>query len=246
MIGLALTGGASRPSRWRQALLAAATFTVGATAIAPVAALPMASQGFWMVMGDADADDRELSVNYALTGRDAFGGGLARFESPEHGSMAMTSTRELATLTYTRLVNRWNLPHAQANVWFVGQAGGLRGEDLGDGTRTVWSPAVLADWETTRLYLGGGLETMRAGDWRRDSAYARTGFSFYEVEYEEVQPWFIVEVKRDREVIPRAGAAPHDVAKTEWMPMLRFIHRRWFVELGARSDGAHVSFMWVP
>lgn len=235
-----------RTPRRRNGWLATALAALGVMAAAPAAALPMASQGFWMVMGDADADDQKLSANYALTGRDAFGGGVARFESPEHGSMAMSSRRELATLSYTRLVHRWNLPHAQANLWFVGQAGGLRGEGLGDGTRTAWSPAVLADWETTRLYLGGGFETMRAGDWRRDSAYARTGFSFYEVEYEEVQPWFIVEAKRDREVIPRAGAAPHDVAKTEWMPMLRFIHRRWFVEIGARSDGAHLSFMWVP
>lgn len=234
------------PPRCRTAVATLALAALGGTVAVPAAALPMASQGFWMVMGDADADDRKLSANYALTSRDALGGGVARFESPGHGATAMRSTRELATLSYTRLVHRWNLPHAQANLWFVGQLGGLRGEGLGEGTLALWSPAVLADWETTRLYAGGGVEAMRAGDWRRETAYARTGFSFYEVEYEEVQPWFILEVKRERERIPRAGAAAHDAAKTEWMPMLRLIHRRWFVELGARRDGAHLSFMWVP
>lgn len=230
---------------------------LGCWAAGPALALPMASQGFWMVMGDArfgdrPVDDLALSANYALTGRDAFGAAVARFGTPGHEAGMAASRRETVTLTYTRLVNRWNLPHAQANLWFVAEAGGLRAQGVagGDGTRTMWSPAVLADWETTRLYLGGGLKTQRADDWRRDTAYARAGFSFYEVEYEEIQPWFILEVKRERERYPMAMHAGHTVrhsaAETEWMPMLRFIHRRWFVEIGARGGDAHLSFMYVP
>lgn len=228
-------------------LAAALACSLTLLAAAPAAALPMASQGFWMVMGDFEGRERALSANYALTGRDAIGGALARFESPEHGSAMAASQRESASLTYTRLVQRWNTPHAQANLWFVGEAGSLRGQGLRGGTRSLLSPAVLADWETTRLYVGGGLKWQRAGDWRRETAYARTGFSFYEVEYEEVQPWFVLEVKRDRERIPLgSGAGYHRPAATEWMPMLRFIHRRWFVEIGARRGNAHLSFMYVP
>lgn len=212
----------------------------------PALALPMASQGHWMVMGDVEEGMSELSANYAVTGRDAFGAATARFESPAHGGAGMRSSRESAALTYTRLVHRWNLPHAQANLWFVGQLGSLRGDGLAGGSRTLVSPAVLADWETTRLYAGGGAEVMRAGDWRRASAYARTGFSFYEVEYEEVQPWLLLEARRDRERIPRPAAAAHEAVGTEWMPMLRLIHRRWFLELGVRRGSAHLSFMWVP
>lgn len=217
-----------------------------AAAAPSVLALPMASQGYWMVMGEAEEGTRKLSANYALTSRDAIGAATARFESPAHGGMGMRSSRESAALAYTRLVHRWNLPDAQANLWFVGQVGSLRGEGLAGGTRTLVSPAVLADWETTRLYVGGGLEARRAGDWRRESSYARTGFSLYEVEYEEVQPWILLEARRERERIPRPGATAHEVGKTEWMPMVRFIHRRWFLELGARRGGGHLSFMWVP
>lgn len=220
----------------------------------PAAALPMATQDFWMVMGDARADELALSANYALTSRDALGAAWSRFESPGHGAAMSGDKRETATLTYTRLVQRWNMPDAQANLWWVGEVGSLRAQGLGgpgrSDTRPLWSPAVLADWETTRLYAGGGLKAQRAGSWRRDTAYARTGFSFYEVEYEEVQPWFILEVKRVRERIPLARhgqhAAFHRAAETEWMPMLRLIHRRWFLEVGARRGAAHVSFMYVP
>ncbi|MCE2658634.1 MAG: hypothetical protein LW854_10370 [Rubrivivax sp.] len=214
----------------------------------PAAALPMASEGFWMVMAEAEGDDRSLSANHAITRRDALGAAVARVESPGHGAGQGGERRESVALTYTRLVYRWNLPHAQANLWLVGQAGRLNAQGLG--TRTMWSPAVLADWETTRLYVGGGLQLQRAGDWRRETAYARTGFSFYEVEYEEVQPWFILEAKRTRERYPRALHAghvvEHRVAQTEWMPMLRFIHRRWFVEIGARRGNAHLNLMLVP
>ena len=227
---------------WR-ACLASLALALGA---GPSLALPMASEGYWMVMGEVEEGSRKLAANYAITGRDAIGAAAARFESPAHGGMGMHSARETATLTYTRLVHRWNLPDAQANLWFVGQVGSLRGEGLAGGARTLVSPAVLADWETTRLYVGGGLEATRAGDWRRESAYARTGFSLYEVEYEEVQPWILLEARRDRERIPRPSAAFHDVAKTEWMPMVRLIHRRWFLELGARRGSGHLSFMWVP
>lgn len=225
---------------------------LGCALALPAAALPMATQGFWMVMGDANAGDSELSANYALTSRDAIGGAIARFESPGHGAAMAGDRRESATLTYTRLVKRWNMPSAQANLWFVGQAGGLRAMGLGGAgrsdSRALWSPAVLADWETTRLYAGGGLKTQRAGSWRRDTAYARTGFSFYEVEYEEVQPWFILEVKRESERIPLVGHGPHTAfhraAETEWMPMLRFIHRRWFVELGVNREGGMFNLMF--
>ncbi|MFM8766306.1 MAG: hypothetical protein ACKOD9_00560 [Rubrivivax sp.] len=211
-----------------------------------VQALPMASQGYWMVMGDFEEGSSKLSANHALTGRDAVGAATARFDSLAHGAAGMRSSRETATLTYTRLLQRWNLPDAQANLWFIGQVGKLQADGMTGGTRTLLSPAVLADWETTRLYLGGGVEAQRAGDWRRSKSYARAGFSLYEVEYEEVQPWILLETRRERERIPLLTGGAHEVAKTEWMPMVRLIHRRWFLELGARRDRAHLSFMWVP
>ena len=156
--------------RWRPGLrrvrVGIATSLLALAATGPVHALPMASQGFVMVMGEAEDGSTKLSANYALTGRDALGVATARFDSPAHGAAAMHSSREYAALTYTRLLHRWNLPDAQANLWFVGQAGGLRGQGLAGGTRTLLSPAVLADWETTRLYVGAGAQALRAGDWR--------------------------------------------------------------------------------
>ena len=207
-----------------------------ATAAALVAggahALPMGSVDTWMVMGDFAARSNELAVNYALARHDALGGIAGRWRAE---SEAGGRAREFGGLTYTRLVQRWNLPHAQANLWFVGAVGGLRAEGSHEGTRPMGLVSVLADYETTRVYLGAGLKTLRSSPARQDTAYARAGFSFYEVDYDELQPWLIGEVKRQRD----------GVAKTETAAWLRLIHKRYFVELGADDAGrARFNFMF--
>lgn len=196
------------------------------------AALPMGSVDTWMLMGDASSGSRDLSANYALTPRDALGAGFARWE--DGGRL-----RETAAASYTRLLRRWNLPHAQANLWLVGQAGAARLAGPADGAAArapFASIAVLADYETTRVYVGGGLRPLRGADGLRwDSAWARAGFSFYEAEYDEVQPWFVLEAKRERGAFERKNTAT---------PLLRLIHRRYFVELGGNRDGGVFNFMF--
>jgi hypothetical protein len=212
----------------RTALAAAAALCTAGAAHA----LPMGSVDTWMVMGDFAARSNELAVNYALTPRDALGVVAGRWRAePDAGGRS----REFGGLTYTRLVQRWNLPHAQANLWFVGAAGGLRAEGSGDGTQAMGLLSVLADYETTRVYLGAGLKALRASPVKQDTVYARAGFSFYEVEYDEIQPWLIGEVKRQRD----------GIAKTETAAWLRLIHKRYFVELGADDEGrARFNFMF--
>jgi hypothetical protein len=130
-------------------------------------------------------------------------------------------------------LQRWNLPDAQANFWLIAGAGSVRAQERA-GSETLGTIGVLADYETTRLYAAAGMKVMRAGNLRHDTAYTRAGFSFYEVEYEDVQPWFILEAKRERYA--------HD-SKQRVTPMLRFIHRRYFVEVGRNTDATMVNFM---
>jgi hypothetical protein len=227
--------GARSRRRGAAALVAAVALGVAAGA---ASALPMASDGSWMVMGDFGGNgDRDLAANFAVTGRDAFGAMASRWREPvmHAGLHERMLDREAAGLTYTRLVQRWNLPHAQANLWFVGMLGGVRGDGL-DGTRTLWSTAVQADYETTRVYAGAGFEPMRGDDVRHDTTWARAGFSFYEVEYEEPQPWFVLEARHTR-----YGS----MSEVTWTPLLRIIHRRLFVEVGGNDDGAQLNFMYA-
>ncbi len=189
---------------WRPTLgyrLSVGLVCIGAFCLAPLVAraLPMGSQGTWMVMGDRTSDFAKLSANYAFTRNDALGFTVGRWDEQGHAGAPSNHRyrRDFSGLTYTRLLQRWNLPDAQANLWLVGTVGSAQRSEQ-SGTNPMGALAVLADYETTRLYTGAGIELKRAGVLRHDVSYARAGFSFHEVEYEETQPWLIVEAKRER------------------------------------------------
>lgn len=204
------------------------------------AALPMGPYESSMLMLDSTPAARSVSVNHAIAQTWAPGMTLQRWEEPAaHGA---TLLREGAGLSLTHRLHRWNLPQAQANLWLVGEAGQLRragghGRSAGEGG--YGALAFMADYETTRVYAGSSLKLLRSGGGLRyDVARLRTGFSFWEAEYEGIQPWFVVEAARSRY---SAGSMREG---TQLTPMLRLIHRRWFVEAGVNRDGGMFNLMF--
>lgn len=199
-------------------------------ASACVHAGPMGFNGSTMAMGDFSPNWKEAWVNYAVTPRDAFGAGGVAMRSDDK-----KLTRNFSELTYTRLVHRINGEHSQANFWFVGGAGQVTGNNFVGG-KTMLAPGVSADYETTRFYASASLRLYRAPGINHDFVSARTGFSFYEVDYDETQPWLIVEARRMR------GLSE----KPEITPMLRLIHNRYFVELGVNNmKQGRFNFMYI-
>ena len=195
---------------------------------------PMGFKDSAMAMGDFGPNWREGWVNYAFTPRDAIGAGGLWMRSDDKRPN-FVKTREFAEITYTRLVKRWNAEHSQANIWFVGGVGPVRGNDF-TGTRTMWAPGLSADFETTRIYVSATARLYRAQGIIHDYAAARAGFSFYEVDYDEVQPWVVLEARRMRDL-------SEDI---EWTPMLRLIHKRYFVELGVNNfKQGRFNFMYI-
>lgn len=191
---------------------------------------PMGFKDSTMAMGDFGPNWREAWVNHAITPRDAFGAGGIWMRSDDK-----RTTREFAELNYTRLVKRWNAPHSQANLWFLAGVGPVRGNDFA-GTRTMLAPGLSVDWETTRLYLSATARLYRAEGINHDYGAVRAGFSFYEVDYDQTQPWLVVEARRMR------GLSD----ETEITPMLRLIHSRYFVEFGVNQmKQGRFNFMYI-
>lgn len=218
-----------------------ALVAAGAMALhGPASALPMGHYESWMLMLDSTPSTRSLAANYAVAQTWAPGGVLRRWEEPvAHGASLL---RESAGLSLTHRLHRWNLPHAQANLWLLGDAGQLRragGHGRSSGTSGYGAAAFMADYETTRVYFGGSLKALRGEDsLRHDVARVRTGFSFWEAEYEGIQPWLLIEAERTRY---SAGSMQEGTLLT---PMLRLIHRRWFIELGINRDGGMFNLMF--
>lgn len=196
---------------------------------------PMGFKESTMSMGDFSTNWREAFVNYALTSKDAIG----------TEAVYMRSDNKLITLhatglTYTRLAKRWNMPEAQANVWLLGGLSTATGSEF-SGSKTLASPGVQVDYETTRVYVAVQARAYRTyggntANVNHDYVSGRAGFSFYNVDYDEVQPWFIVEARRMK------GLSD----KTEITPMLRLIHNRYFVEAGVSTEKqARFNFMFI-
>jgi len=193
---------------------------VGLLATGVAHAAPMGFAGSAMTMADYDESWRMVSANYALTRSDAIGASVSELR-PEGAARRETLTQ----LEYVRLLKRWNLSDAQANVWLFGGLGEL---DRGDtGSNVAWSPGVQFDYETTRLYAAATARLYRAGSIDRDQYSVRGGFSFYEASYDEPQPWLIVDAKR--------MVGLYD--GWEVTPMLRVIHKRFFIEGGISDRG---------
>ena len=191
---------------------------------------PMGFKGSTMAMGDFSPNWQEAWVNHALTPRDAFGAGAVLM-----GSDDKRLSRNFAELTYTRLLHRINGEHSQANFWLLGGVGRVTGNDFADG-KTMLAPGIAADYETTRLYVSATARLYRASGVNHDFASVRSGFSFYEVDYDETQPWLIVEARRMR------GLSE----KLEITPMLRLIHNRYFVEFGVNNmKQGRFNFMYI-
>lgn len=197
---------------------------------------PMGFKDSYMMMGDFNNNWRESFINYAITPRDAFGVGATYMRSDDK-----TKTRTLEEVTYTRLLERWNMPHAQANLWFVGGVGALQGEDEGingdqNFDKVMFTPGVQFDYETTRVYFQATHRLYRASDINHDFTSVRAGFSFYETEYDKTQPWFVLEARNMNSLSD----------KVEVTPMLRLINKNFFVEAGVNnSSEPRFNFMYI-
>lgn len=208
-------------------------------AILPSLAATAAPMGFsesFMAMGDFNNNWREAFINYAITPRDAFGVSATYMRADDK-----SKSRTLEEVTYTRLIKRWNAPHAQANLWFQGGIGALQGEDAlvgenRDFDKVMITPGVQFDYETTRVYFQAAHRLYRASDINHDYTSVRAGFSFYETDYESTQPWLILEARNMN------GLSE----KIEVTPMLRLINKSFFIEAGVNnSREPRFNFMYI-
>jgi hypothetical protein len=201
-----------------------------AISIGAAQAGPMGFKESWMAMGDFGPNWREAWVNYALTSRDAVGAGLIYMRSDDK-----RTSRTLSEVTYTRLLQRWNTKESQANIWLLAGIGSVEGNDFSGG-RFMGSPGVQLDYETTRVYVSAAGRLYRASGIKHDYGAVRAGFSFYEVDYEETQPWLIIEARRMR------GLSD----KLELTPMLRLINKGYFIEAGVNNSRQwRLNFMYI-
>jgi len=189
-----------------------------------VVAAPIGFEGSVMTMGDFNQNWREAGFNYAITSRDALG--LTHLELRSDDGK---DKRQVDTLNYTRLLSRWNSTDAQSNLWLFMGLGEVRGsiDNKSIVSKVIASPGLQFDYETRRIYFAATHKLYRASNLNHDTSSIRAGFSFYEADYDQTQPWFILETKYTNQISD----------KIEVIPMLRLINKNIFVEGGVNNSG---------
>ena len=189
-----------------------------------VEAAPMGFEGSVMTMGDFNQNWREVGFNYAISSRDALGLTHLEFRSDDG-----KDKRQVDTVNYTRLLSRWNSTDAQSNLWLFMGLGEIRGsiDNQSIDSKFIASPGFQFDYETRRVYFAATHKLYRASNLNHDTTSIRAGFSFYEADYDQTQPWFILETKYTNQISD----------KIEVIPMLRLINKNICVEGGVNNSG---------
>ena len=165
-----------------------------------------------MLMTEIGRYNQEWMLNYSPSVGHAIG-----FEQMRMSGKGEQPTT-ISGINYTGLIKRWNLPAAQANVWFNGSVGEARGQFDG----FAYTPSLQVDMESTRLYLLAKARLIRAPGMNYDTAAVQAGFSFYETGFNDTQPWFVIEAKTMRNNTPSLQVTP----------ALRLINKHYFLEFG--------------
>ena len=195
----------------KQAISLASFFLLLMGAVSHAFAAPMGFKNSWMLMGDFSKTYQEFGLNYTTTANDAFG----------ISASAMQTDNSVSK-------------QAQANIWFIGGLGSTTGNTF-SGSKAMASPGIQVDYETTRFYSMASARVYAAQGATSNITTARLGASFYEADYDEPQPWVVIEARRMTFVSKQY----------EFTPMVRVIHKRYFVEAGANLSGQlRFNFMY--
>jgi hypothetical protein len=201
-------------------------------------ALPVGFKDSWMTMGELGKDYSEANLIYTFTPHTSVGAGVVGLKY-QHAA-AHTRRIEMIDAHLNHRLARWNFPEAQANIYLQLGLGQARGNFF-SGSQTVVQPGVQLDYETRRLYAALKWHGNFAKDFDGSRYGLSGGFSFYKTEYDEWQPWLILEASRK-------GGDWKDA--TEITPYIRFIHKTLFIEAGApfqkgQSQGLKVNFRYT-
>ena len=130
-----------------------------------------------------DGFENSLMLSYSPTAKDAIG---LRTDYMRNDDVLLN------TLTYNRLLKRWNQPESQGNLFLLTGLGAAEGNGNIDPAATL---GIEADWETRRIYFS--YENRLIGSSAIDDSFSqkfRTGFAPYVADYDAVHTWLMVQI----------------------------------------------------
>lgn len=191
-------------------------------------ARPIAYADATSLMVEGDGSMTMLDLQYAPSARWALGLGYVDAE-PDASSGAF----EYRYLRVNRLLKRWNLPRAQANLFAWASAGELDHELHSDFGHSL---GLQADYETLRIYSRLRVERTDADGFEFNRGDVQFGFAPYAHRHRQWATFFVVQHKVED------GNQDHDQSSAL---LLRLFNHRLWIEVGADTDGEPVFHLML-
>lgn len=193
---------------------------VAATLVPVVAqARPVSYPGGITVMTQHNDETTSSHVHYSPTAKYSIG---HRFEINREENFQL----QAAQVNY--LVNRWNEPTSQANLYFKTGLGAAY-NDNGPGSDLAAFVGVAADWETRKYFVSYENRYLEAGDIASSfEQHARVGIAPYVAEYGSIHTWLMLEAHYSEEAEDAFTLTP----------LVRFFKGPALLELGVSTSGA--------
>lgn len=191
-------------------------------AVPLVQAKPIAFADGWTFMHERDSDMIQTDLYYAPTVWFSLGPSTAIARSDDD------LTRRESVIFHTNfLLQRWNLPQAQGNLFATAGLGRVKTIKSETGQRRTTSETtqhltVQGDYETRQFYSSFKVDAHRAASFLDRTDTVQLGFSPYAHDYEDLAVWFVGQVKKKRGI--------ND--ETESGAFLRLFKKNIWVEIG--------------
>lgn len=182
-------------------------------------ARPVSYPGGITVMAQKNDEVTSTHVHYSPTAKYSIG---HRFEKHREDNFQL----QAAQLNY--LVNRWNKPDSQANLYFKTGLGGAY-NDNGPGSDLAAFAGIAADWETRKYFASYENRYLEAG--KIASSFeqrARVGIAPYVAEYGSIHTWLMLEAKYNEK----------DEDPFTLTPLVRLFKGPALLEAGVSSSGS--------
>ncbi len=194
---------------------------IGLAIAESIQARPVSYPGGWTVMAMNDGSVNTLHVHYSPTARYSLG---YKFEYWRDRDFSLNAVQ------YNHLVQRWNKPESQANVYLksgLGIATGLAGTQDGE-TNAAAFVGIAMDWEDRRFFVSYENRYTEAG--KIDAFFqqsARLGWAPYEGDYGDLHTWLMVQVEHMPE-------GEHNITVTPLIRLFKDVH---LLEAGLNNRG---------
>jgi len=183
-------------------------------------ARPVSYADSWTLTQKNDSFGHILSLHYSPTARYSLG--VFAQSKPD-----LNKAWYIATCN--ALLKRWNLPSAQANIFFLSGVGASRNKGRMGGAAQC---GLSLDYETRRILIAYENRAVYAGHVEKSFHHiGRVGFSPYVAAFDALQPWILLQYE-------------YKNSKSVLTPLLRLYRNNVLVELGLSTKGT-LLFNWI-